>query len=336
MTPRPIRSAQATGVERPTPARRSGRAWTMPASRPALPDPVEQPRRPPTARSKSTGRLRPPPRPTCRPGRPAASEPIGRERPRRLPRPSSVTSTMPARRQARRPRGRGATRRRPRGPSAGPVRSASTGREGRRVGAGRRGRWSRIRSRGRPASPRRSAARATAQRRPPGRRSRRGSVPGESCVHQLDSSPRPDLEPGRLVAEAAQDLDPLDRVDPEVGLEVEVEPEHLGGIAGPVADDLQQPRGDRRPIGAPRRCAVARGSATVGRRCPSGSGLGPSPAAADRGRRRAAWPFPLRCRRAVAIGPLRRDSSGAGSVAGRGRGRRRPGRGGRRRRLGRR
>ena len=67
-----------------------------------------------------------------------------------------------------------------------------------------------------------------------------------------------------LLVERAQDLDPLDRVDRQVGLEIEVEVQHLDGIAGPLADDrqqrLRQRRGghgcrDRQPW--TRRCAGA-------------------------------------------------------------------------------
>ena len=38
----------------------------------------------------------------------------------------------------------------------------------------------------------------------------------------------------------AGDLDPLDRVDAEVGLDVGVEVEHLRRVAGALADDLEQ------------------------------------------------------------------------------------------------
>src|SRR5262249_24438238 len=46
-------------------------------------------------------------------------------------------------------------------------------------------------------------------------------------------------------AQTPQDLDTLDRIDPQVGLEVKVELEHLGRISGPITDDRQQARGQR-------------------------------------------------------------------------------------------
>ena len=55
------------------------------------------------------------------------------------------------------------------------------------------------------------------------------------------------------IAELAQDLDPLDRVDPQVGLDVEVQAQRLDRVAGPITDDLQQALGDRRSSGAPHR-----------------------------------------------------------------------------------
>ncbi len=55
------------------------------------------------------------------------------------------------------------------------------------------------------------------------------------------------------LGELADDLDALDRVDRQVGLEVEVEPERLGGIAGALADDrhdeLERIDGRGRPRG---------------------------------------------------------------------------------------
>ena len=77
---------------------------------------------------------------------------------------------------------------------------------------------------------------------------------------------------GELVAELAQDLDALDRVDAQVGLDVQVEAQGLDRVAGPVADDLQQPRGDRRTIGRRSldRPSAGRsiGGASHGGRCP--------------------------------------------------------------------
>ena len=49
------------------------------------------------------------------------------------------------------------------------------------------------------------------------------------------------------VAERPEDLDPLDRVDPEVGLQVKVQLQHLARVAGPVADDLDEAGRDRFP-----------------------------------------------------------------------------------------
>ena len=45
---------------------------------------------------------------------------------------------------------------------------------------------------------------------------------------------------GAAALEGAQDLDALDRVDAEVGLDVEIQPEHFGGVAGALADDRDQ------------------------------------------------------------------------------------------------
>ena len=63
-----------------------------------------------------------------------------------------------------------------------------------------------------------------------------------------------------LVEHRAGDLDPLDRVDPEVGLHVGVEVEHLRRVAGALAHDLEQLGLD---VG--RRDAVARGGRRIGR-----------------------------------------------------------------------
>ncbi len=78
------------------------------------------------------------------------------------------------------------------------------------------------------------------------------------------------LEGRHRVAEGAEDLDPLDRVDPEVGLEVEVELEHLRRIARPVADDLDQPR--RHGLAAERIGGGRRGRFSTGDRDRLGSG----------------------------------------------------------------
>ena len=42
-------------------------------------------------------------------------------------------------------------------------------------------------------------------------------------------------------ASAAEDLDPLDRVDAEVGLQVEVDAQRLLRVAGPLADEVEEP-----------------------------------------------------------------------------------------------
>ena len=54
---------------------------------------------------------------------------------------------------------------------------------------------------------------------------------------------------GRVFFEhGAHDLDALDGVDAEVGLEIEVEIEHLGRVAGTLAHDTQEVGSDRLPV----------------------------------------------------------------------------------------
>ena len=45
---------------------------------------------------------------------------------------------------------------------------------------------------------------------------------------------------GNLLLKGREDLDALDRVDAEVGVEVHVEAEHVGRIAGLLGDDGKQ------------------------------------------------------------------------------------------------
>ena len=80
------------------------------------------------------------------------------------------------------------------------------------------------------------------------------------------------LDPVGL-ADRGEHLGLLDRVDPEVGLEVEVQVEHLGRVAGLLGDDREHP--------LPRRRRRAR---------PGGSGLGGPAAGAAAGGRGAAAP----------------------------------------------
>ena len=47
---------------------------------------------------------------------------------------------------------------------------------------------------------------------------------------------------GHQILHGAQDLDPLDRVDPQVGLEFHLHTQHLSGVPGSVGDDPQQQR----------------------------------------------------------------------------------------------
>ena len=82
------------------------------------------------------------------------------------------------------------------------------------------------------------------------------------------------LDPVGL-ADRGEDLGLLDRVDPQVGLEVEVHVEQVGRIAGLLGDDLQHPlldaagrAGRRVGLGRPGRRA---GSARRGGRCGAGA-----------------------------------------------------------------
>ena len=78
-------------------------------------------------------------------------------------------------------------------------------------------------------------------------------------------------QPGKPVLQGGEDFDALDRVDPEVGVELHVEIEHLGGVSRLLRDDLDQDRGRRfagrelrwRPEGCARnrRCRSGRGRA---------------------------------------------------------------------------
>ena len=47
-------------------------------------------------------------------------------------------------------------------------------------------------------------------------------------------------QPGKPVLQGREDLDPLDRVDAQVGVELHVEIEHFGRISGLLGDDLDQ------------------------------------------------------------------------------------------------
>ena len=71
-----------------------------------------------------------------------------------------------------------------------------------------------------------------------------------------------DRSSGRLVGHRRQDLDPLDRVDPEVPLEVHREVQHVGRVARLLRHDRQHQRlqvddGSDGPRGRRRRSAVA-------------------------------------------------------------------------------
>ena len=62
-------------------------------------------------------------------------------------------------------------------------------------------------------------------------------------------------QPGEPVLQRGQDLDALDRVDSEIGVELHVEIEHPGRVAGLLGDDVDQD-GGRRIAG--RRCTLRR------------------------------------------------------------------------------
>ena len=55
---------------------------------------------------------------------------------------------------------------------------------------------------------------------------------------------------GQPVLQGREDLDPLDRVDPQIGVELHVEIEHLGRISRLLGDDLDQDGGRRFARGA--------------------------------------------------------------------------------------
>ena len=79
-------------------------------------------------------------------------------------------------------------------------------------------------------------------------------------VHRL-SGIRQGLERREFVAHLAEDLDSLDGIDPQVGFHVEVEPQGFDGIAGAIANGLEQTRGDCVPCSDRRRLrGVACGS----------------------------------------------------------------------------
>ena len=54
-----------------------------------------------------------------------------------------------------------------------------------------------------------------------------------------------DGQPGKSVLQGREDLDALDRVDAEVGVELHVEIENFGGISGFLGNDLDQDGGER-------------------------------------------------------------------------------------------
>ena len=68
-----------------------------------------------------------------------------------------------------------------------------------------------------------------------------------------------------------QDLDSLDRIDPEIGVELHVEIEHLGRIAGLFGNDVDHDRGKRAIRGDAIGIAGAGGSRTRGAACSSDS-----------------------------------------------------------------
>ena len=106
--------------------------------------------------------------------------------------------------------------------------------------------------------------------RPGSRRSRggsRGSRSARACRRHL----------GEPLLEGREDLDPLDRVDPQVGVEPHVELEHLGRIPGLLGDRLQQDPGEIAFAG-PRRAGelaagVGRRRRAIGRAWPRNSAM---------------------------------------------------------------
>ena len=218
------------------------------------------------------------------------------------PRPSSVITMRPPGIRPRRSRGRGAVDRfqnapldaaiglRDRGWRIEDPDGRCAGIAGRRIAIRRSLRILRLRRPGSTA-PASAAIRSTIT--PSVRaRARASIISGES-----DRA----FQRGELVAELPQDLDPLDRVDSEVGLHVEVEAQGLDRVARPIADDLEQAGGDRRAIGC-------RGVATIRSRGvePMSDRARPSPVEGGRFGGAAIrdsgchdvvawWPFPFEC-----------------------------------------
>ena len=118
---------------------------------------------------------------------------------------------------------------------------------------------------------------------------------------------------GEPLLEGGEDLDPLDRVDAEVGVELHVRLEHLGRVARLLRHDLQQDRlRSRRSVGA-------RGDG----RCGRGRSARTAAGAGDRGR-----PGSRRGRLGAGAtgGCDRRGGGRLGAASGGGRGGGRPGR----------